>query len=221
MFDTICFTRFNPDGDGPFFDARTPYVERVWTSTLGCCSVMLLRAAATVVDAGTPIRLDGHQLAASLGLKLHTAKRSSLCHILQRLEYFGFAGLNDPTVVIQTLLPALPNRLLHRAPDSVQIAHHSLTLAAQQLGRTEIETSSLRRPVSLAPEEGSAALICSSYRLGRMTYRRVIRLTPQHVPKLHARHHSGSEQYPCWSGSGSASRRRSCCSRVCNSRAPV
>ena len=87
---------------------------------------MLLRAAAVVLDAGTPIRLDGHQLAASLGLKLHTGKRSSLCHTLQRLEHFGFAGLNDPTVVIQTLLPALPDRLLHRAPASVQIAHQRL-----------------------------------------------------------------------------------------------
>ena len=141
MFETICFTRFTPDSDGPFFDARTPYVERVWTSTLGCCSVMLLRAASVVLDAGTPIRLDGHQLAGSLGLKLHTGKRSSLYHILQRLEYFGFAGLNDPTVVIQTLLPALPHRLLHPAPASVQIAHHSLTLAAPQLERTEIGTS--------------------------------------------------------------------------------
>ena len=28
MFETICFTRFNPDGDGPWFDARSPYVER-------------------------------------------------------------------------------------------------------------------------------------------------------------------------------------------------
>ena len=49
-------------------------------------------------------------------------------------------------------------------------AHASATTAAMsRIVWTEIETSSLRRPVSPAPEEGSAALICSSYRFGRMT----------------------------------------------------
>ena len=52
------------------------------------------------------------------------------------------AGVSGPVVVIQTILPALPDRLLHRAPASVQIAHHSLTLAAPQPGRATIGTSS-------------------------------------------------------------------------------
>jgi hypothetical protein len=69
------------------------------------------------------------------------------------------------------------------------------TPATSRIVWTEIETSSLRRPLSLA-REGSAALIWSSYRLGRMTYRRVMRLTPKLVRKLHARHHSGSKQQP-------------------------
>jgi hypothetical protein len=42
------------------------------------------------------------------------------------------------------------------------------TPATSRIVWTDIETSSLRRPVSLAPEAGSAALICTSYRLGRM-----------------------------------------------------
>jgi hypothetical protein len=84
-------------------------------------------------------RLD-HELAGSLGLKLHSGNRSSLCHSLQRLERFGLAGLKDPTVVIQTLLPPLPERLLRRAPASVHIAHQRLLAAAQHIERTKVVT---------------------------------------------------------------------------------
>src|SRR5262249_53944785 len=65
MFETITFTRYTPTGDGPWFDARSPYVERVWTSALGCTCIAVLRAAATVLDAGVPVRIDGHELAGS------------------------------------------------------------------------------------------------------------------------------------------------------------
>jgi hypothetical protein len=140
MFETITFTRYTPTGDGPWFDARSPYVERVWTSALGCTCVAVLRAAATVLDAGVPVRIDGHELAGSLGLKLQSGGRSSLCHSLQRLERFGLAGLNDPTVVIQTMLPPLQERLLRRAPASVRIAHQRLLAAAQHIERTKVGT---------------------------------------------------------------------------------
>ena len=140
MFETITFTRHTPTGTGPWFDARTPYVERVWTSALGCTCIAVLRAAATVLDAGIPVRLDGHELAGSLGLKLHSGSRSSLCHSLQRLERFGLAGLNDPTVVIQTMLAPLPERLLRRAPASVRIAHERLLAAAEHIERTTLGT---------------------------------------------------------------------------------
>src|SRR5262249_28978099 len=83
MFETITFTRYTPTADGPWFDARSAYVERVWTSALGCTCVAVLRAAATVLDAGIPVRIDGHELAGSLGLKLQSGSRSSLCHSLQ------------------------------------------------------------------------------------------------------------------------------------------
>src|SRR5262249_58659120 len=111
-----------------------------WTSALGCTCIAVLRAAATVLDAGVPVRLDGHEVAGSLGLKLHSGSRSSLCHSLQRLERFGLAGLNDPTVVIQTMLPALPERLLRRAPAGGRIAHQSLLAAAEPLERTKAGT---------------------------------------------------------------------------------
>jgi hypothetical protein len=140
MFETIVFTRHTPTGDGPWFDARSTYVERVWTSALGCTSIAVLRAAATTLDAGTPLHLDGHELAGRLGLKLHSASHSSFLHSLQRLERFGLAGLNDPTVVIQTLLPPLPERLLRRAPRNVHIAHEHLLAAAQHIERTKVET---------------------------------------------------------------------------------
>jgi hypothetical protein len=140
MFETITFTRHTPTGTGPWFDARSPYVERVWTSALGCTCVAILRAAATVLDASVPVRLDGHELAGSLGLKLQSGSRSSLCHSLQRLERFGFAGLNDPTVVIQTMLPQLPERLLRLAPASVRIAHQRLLAAAEHIERTKVGT---------------------------------------------------------------------------------
>ena len=140
MFETITFTRHTPTGSGPWFDARSPYVERVWTSALGCTCVAVLRAAATVLDAGVPVRLDGHELAGSLGLKLQSGSRSSLCHSLQRLERFGLAGLNDPTVVIQTMLPPLPERLLRRAPASVGIAHERLLAATEHIERTKVGT---------------------------------------------------------------------------------
>ena len=42
--------------------------------------------------------------------------------------------------------------------------------ATSRIVRIEIETSTPRRPVSLAPEEDSAAAICASYRTGWMTY---------------------------------------------------
>ena len=78
-------------------------------------------------------------------------------------------------------------------------AHARATTAAMsRIVWTEIETSSLRRPVSLAPEEGSAALICSPYRFGRMTWMRILALDRlgfgrwQPVPDLHTRH--GAEQ---------------------------
>ena len=140
MFETIIFTRHTATGDGPWFDARSPYVERVWTSALGCTCVAVLRAAATVLDAGVPVRIDGHEFAGSLGLKLHSGSRSSLCHSLQRLERFGLAGLNDPTVVIQIMLPALPERLVRRAPASVRIAHQRLLAAAEHVERTKVGT---------------------------------------------------------------------------------
>jgi hypothetical protein len=140
MFETITFTRYTPAGDGPWFDARSPYVERVWTCALGCTCVAVLRAAATILDTGTPLAIDGHELAGSLGLKLQSGSRSSLCHSLQRLERFGLAGLNDPTVVIQTLLPPLPERLLRRAPASVRIAHQRLLAATEHIERTKVGT---------------------------------------------------------------------------------
>ena len=31
MFETITFTRHTPTGNGPWFDARSPYVERTGT----------------------------------------------------------------------------------------------------------------------------------------------------------------------------------------------
>ena len=140
MFETITFTRYTPTGDGPWFDARSAYVERVWTSALGCTCVAVLRAAATVLDAGVPVRIDGQELAGSLGLKLQSGSRTSLCHSLQRLERFGLAGLNDPTVVIQTMLPQLPERLLRLAPASVRIAHQRLLAAAEHIERTKVGT---------------------------------------------------------------------------------
>ena len=62
MFETITFTRHTPTGDGPWFDARTPYVERVWTSALGCTCVAVLRAATTVLGSrpGGWCRSRGH-----------------------------------------------------------------------------------------------------------------------------------------------------------------
>ena len=138
MFETITFTQHTPTGAGPWFDARSLYVERVWTSTLGCTAIMVLRAGAALLAAQNPISVDGEQLAASLGQRLASGKRSCLHHTLQRLELYGLAGLNDPTVVLQTLLPPLPAKLLARTPGCVQAVHHSL-LAAH---RAQLETTS-------------------------------------------------------------------------------
>jgi len=129
MFETITFHRHSPAGPGPWFDARSVYVERVWTAALGPSSILLLRAAATILDAGEPLSLDGEDVAGSLGLGHHGGRRSSLCHTLERLQLFGLAGLNDPDVTVQTVLSPMSARRLAQTPSSVQQAHHSLLRA--------------------------------------------------------------------------------------------
>ena len=95
----------------------------------GPSSILLLRAAATILDAGEPLSLDGEDVAGSLGLGHHGGRRSSLCHTLERLQLFGLAGLNDPDVTVQTVLSPMSARRLAQTPSSVQQAHHSLLRA--------------------------------------------------------------------------------------------
>src|SRR5262245_39581678 len=82
---------------GPEPTSPSPPAERAasWSSTSTRGTGAPKRgAAATVLDAGVPVRIDGHELAGSFGLKLQSGSRSSLCHSVRRLERFGLAGLN-------------------------------------------------------------------------------------------------------------------------------
>ena len=122
--DLITLIAWDPPTDEPTFLARSDYVEQCWLPLLGPSSVLLLRHLADVVTT-TPITLSLHDLARRIGVNDSSARRTLL-----RLKNFRhLAILDDGTIGIRTLLPALAPAQARRLPPSAEAMHR------QQLAR--------------------------------------------------------------------------------------
>jgi len=105
------------------FDLCSEYVERVWTSSLGCTAVALLRRLAAEFTDADIVTVDLPDLAASLGLKCASGKHSPLNHTIDRLVRFGFATWVGGELHVYTTVPPLGRVPLARLPQRIRDDH--------------------------------------------------------------------------------------------------
>lgn len=105
------------------FDLTSEYVERVWTSSLGCTSVALLRRLAAEFTDADVVEVDLPDLAASLGLRWAEGKHSPLNHTIDRLVRFGFARWEAGELHVFTAVPPLGQARLRALPQRVRDDH--------------------------------------------------------------------------------------------------
>lgn len=105
------------------FDLTSEYVERCWTSSLGCTAVLLLRRLAAEFTEADLVEIDLPDLAASLGLRWAEGRHSPLNHTIDRLVRFGFAAWVDGELHVFTTVPPLSNRMLATRPQRVRDDH--------------------------------------------------------------------------------------------------
>lgn len=108
------------------FDLTSEYVERCWTSSLGCTAVALLRRLAAEFADAEVVEVHLPDLAASLGLRPDTGRRTTLRNVMDRLVRFGFAVWADGELHVFTTVPPLSNSVLAKRPQRVQDDHHLL-----------------------------------------------------------------------------------------------
>lgn len=108
------------------FDLGHEYVERCWTSRLGCSAVLLLRRLAAEFTDAEVVELDLPDLAGSLGLKWSEGRRTTLRNVVDRLVRFGFAQWVDGELHVPVTVPPLSNRQLDQVPQRVRDDHHLL-----------------------------------------------------------------------------------------------
>lgn len=108
------------------FDLTAEYVERCWTASIGCTAVLLLRRLAAEFADADVVEVDVADLAASLGLRPDTGRRTTLRHVMDRLVRFGFAAWVGDELHVFTTVPPLSASVLARRPQRVRDDHHLL-----------------------------------------------------------------------------------------------
>lgn len=105
------------------FDMGSEYVERVWTSSLGCTAVALLRRLASEFADAEVVTINLPELATALGLAWTDSRHSPLNRTLDRLVRFGFARWADGELHVYTTVPPLGHGRLARLPQQVRDDH--------------------------------------------------------------------------------------------------
>lgn len=108
------------------FDLTSEYVERVWTSSLGCTAVALLRRLAAEFATAEVATLELADLTAALGLRWGDGRHSPLNHTIDRLVRFRFAVRVDGELHVFTTVPPLSARAAARLPQRVRDDHARL-----------------------------------------------------------------------------------------------
>lgn len=108
------------------FDLTSEYVERCWTASLGCTTVALLRRLAAEFADAEVVEVHLPDLAAALGLRPDTGRRTTLRNVMDRLVRFGFATWADGELHVFTTVPPLSAAVLAKRPQRVRDDHHLL-----------------------------------------------------------------------------------------------
>ena len=105
-------------------DPRSPYVERFWLPVLGPSTVWLLRRMAGRLEAEPEgFSLNLPDTAMELGLADKTGRSGPFVRSLVRTVQFGAAQTFGESLAVRRKLPYVPERHVHRFPQSLRRAH--------------------------------------------------------------------------------------------------
>jgi len=137
---TITITAWvDPLVDDNGHDPRSRYTDEFWAPVLGPSATLIGRTLAYRFDDanGASFELDLSDFARTLGLSYNSGRNSPFTSAWQRLVMFGLAHDTATGKAVRRRYPDVSHRHLNRLPDSVQVAHHTITTAAVSLQALE------------------------------------------------------------------------------------
>jgi len=138
----------------PVIEARghrpgSPYIEKVWLSTLGPASTWMWTRLARAAASSPSTVVDMVDLAASLGLGTQLGPNGTISRTIARAVWFDAIRRSGNTLAVRTALPDLPARRLARLPASARIAHQHLAKGAASRSAALADVPQITEGVSL------------------------------------------------------------------------
>lgn len=126
----LCVTRREPAATGrdgvPAFPVHHPYVELLYTSSIGPLGIILLRRLAEIADGSGAVPTVNLAIAAGVrtGSYEEVGGKSPIAKALRRLARFGLVDWSpDGKLVVVDAVDPLPHHQLQRLPECLQRRH--------------------------------------------------------------------------------------------------